>query len=726
MLFAAIGLLYGCLGASSAWATLPDGRVYELVSPVKKDGGEAGAFKGTPGYALSEWLSEGSASEGEGAIVYESLGSFGETESGTQLMAIARRSPLEWSNAGALPHVISNPGLNDPESLLTSSSLSRLFSIDGGTLAPGGEHIPIFLTGEAVKPTWLLAEQPLENPDPPVAEAEVLAHMGIAGGSESLDTLYFTYYGTLLAQDAPREKVLAEQGGANSFSLKEGGGDWGLYEWHDGVLSAAGVLPNGTVDPYGAVPAATRRERPRADLVNNQVSSDGHEIFFISPDPETLNRLKIKGVSPELYVRETDEHGNQSTSLVSASRLPGHVGEAASDGPLPFALLLAHGEAGLTAGATPYVYVSPDGSHAFFVSADQLTADAPADINPKMYEYDVANKSLKYLPGVTDGKGGIASVVNSSSDGSRFLFARTEVSEHPESLGVWSEAPGEKGHTTTLSTLLLPESSRRANGFGMFSLYPTRATANGSVFVFQSDSPIEHNPSFNDLGGFMQIYRFEVETGELSCISCPPKGTAPTGDAYLSSEDNNIQNKIGQLRDSNGISADGSEVFFDTPEALVPQDVNERRDAYEWEQDEGLHLISSGISNADSYFLDNSPTGRDVYFATTSSLVPEDTDGGYDVYDARVGGGFPAKAPSAEACGEECQGPPSTPPVLSPPLSSLGTVLLSAPQPSAKPMIKRVKSKSHSKKRRRKARRKPRGNEGRKARSGPKRIGRRR
>ena len=37
-----------------------------------------------------------------------------------------------------------------------------------------------------------------------------------------------------------------------------------------------------------------------------------------------------------------------------------------------------------------------------------------------------------------------------------------------------------------------------------------------------------------------------------------------------------------------------------------------------------------------------SPSGSSVFFVTSQGLVPQDTDGLDDVYDARLGEGFPA------------------------------------------------------------------------------------
>jgi hypothetical protein len=74
-----------------------------------------------------------------------------------------------------------------------------------------------------------------------------------------------------------------------------------------------------------------------------------------------------------------------------------------------------------------------------------------------------------------------------------------------------------------------------------------------------------------------------------------------------------------------------------------------------------VELISSGQSGRESSLIDASPTGSDVFFATLSSLWPGDP-GLVDVYDARVGGGFPAPPEPAGSCeGESCQSPPPAP-----------------------------------------------------------------
>ena len=111
------------------------------------------------------------------------------------------------------------------------------------------------------------------------------------------------------------------------------------------------------------------------------------------------------------------------------------------------------------------------------------------------------------------------------------------------------------------------------------------------------------------------------------------------------------------------LSEDGSRVFFQTQEALVPQDKNGQTDVYEWEREGAgscehasasfsasnggcLYLISTGESDKPSYFGDASANGSNVFFFTRQSLVGQDRDENYDIYDARIDGGIAAQNPA--------------------------------------------------------------------------------
>ena len=108
---------------------------------------------------------------------------------------------------------------------------------------------------------------------------------------------------------------------------------------------------------------------------------------------------------------------------------------------------------------------------------------------------------------------------------------------------------------------------------------------------------------------------------------------------------------------------------------------------YEWENGV-VYLISTGQCPLDSHLMDSSENGDDVFFATAEGLGPGDTDGGYDVYDARVphpGEPFP---PAAVPCeGSVCQGPPHVESPLAPPArATLPRSDNVTPEPSAPPV----------------------------------------
>jgi hypothetical protein len=99
---------------------------------------------------------------------------------------------------------------------------------------------------------------------------------------------------------------------------------------------------------------------------------------------------------------------------------------------------------------------------------------------------------------------------------------------------------------------------------------------------------------------------------------------------------------------------------------LLPQDTNAKSDVYQYDVPTGqLHLITSGTEPSDAYFMDAGANGRDVFFLTRERLVGWDTDTSYDMYDARLGGGFPDPTPAPPRCsGSACQGSPPAAPTV--------------------------------------------------------------
>ena len=63
-------------------------------------------------------------------------------------------------------------------------------------------------------------------------------------------------------------------------------------------------------------------------------------------------------------------------------------------------------------------------------------------------------------------------------------------------------------------------------------------------------------------------------------------------------------------------------------------------------------------------FIDASVSGDDVFIETASQLVGQDADSKLDIYDARVGGGFPFTPAVPSCAGDACKAPPAAVGVL--------------------------------------------------------------
>ena len=707
--------------ASGAYATpvqnsyssapgLPDGRVYEEVSPPNKYSSNAGALhlhktEENPEGQDFYWGESVASADGNG-MFFGGTGPMGESVSGLDSFFVAQRTSTGWSTRSALPRALGLEGEGGPGGLLDPvqyappqwvDPAADLSSVAFSSMSPytpspygikdAAEFGYVYLAGSdpLAAPSWLTRPGSGTVFRGSSSSEETI----LDGGTPDLSTVYFTSSNTYgLPQDASRNQLV------EANHLEEA--PFGFYQYRNGALSVAGVLPDGSVSAYGAVPAAMAggfeptgsndvRKRFRylnVDRRNNEVANNGSRAFFVSPDPlyslQTPASFEQEGcqvtctaAAPELYVLETAPDGTQSTVLVSQSQLPGQVGQPESSG------------------VPRFLYASSDGSHAFFASADRLTEAAPNDESLKVYNFDVDTDTLTYLPGV------VGPIVAVASDGSSFFFENTATS--PTELDRWVAEPGGGSITPVVQ-------GQFEGRYG----YEARLSANGSVLVFEGSGIA----GFND-GRHKEVFRYEIGSKELSCVSCPPSGISPSRSAVMSNlaayETTGVSG-VAEARngvvDDRVISSDGSRVFFESPDPLVPQDTDGKRDVYEWENGT-VFLISSGASTDDSLILDNSESGDDVFFATADALVPGDTEGGYDVYDARVPHPGDNPPPSAVPCqGEVCQGPPSVPSLLGAPASATfngaGNIVPpeSTAEPAVKPKSKPVKcERGHVKKR---------------------------
>jgi hypothetical protein len=271
----------------------------------------------------------------------------------------------------------------------------------------------------------------------------------------------------------------------------------------------------------------------------------------------------------------------------------------------------------------------------------------------------------------------------------------------------------------------------------------TRVSPDGRYFYFNGG--VAGVPS----GAGQQVFRYDSAESTIECISCASSSDPePKLESYLGSN-GGAGAEDGRIATQNGVpgltlmSANGEFAFFDTPDALVPQDIDGElkptlendgggtvnsdeleeyqskefspsSDVYEWREDgvdgcgdvQGcLALISSGRGGVRNTLLGSTLSGNDVFIYSQSQLAPSDTDAAGDIYDVRVNGGFPPPVgPGVECEGAACSTPASAPNDATPSsLTSAGAGNLppAATVPSAKPKKKVVKKKKQSRKRKR-------------------------
>lgn len=653
----------------STSGSLPDARVYEQVSPVRKNGN----YVASGGITATEHAGYAVAAADGNALLFLGSGAMGDASSSVLGPYVSHRAAAAWGTSSATPPqlgVVSTFG--SPTTLVPGSDFMRFaFGVFNGATRyspeqPAGPSASVNLytsSNPFLSPAWL-GKPAMEDPLPVPGENGRNDFL-VAGVAPTMRSVYFEYSGTLTAQDEARA---ANVGGGTG---EREAAPWGFYEWRDGVLGSAGVLPGGTTSPFGAVPAALAGDLHhspwQAANFDNEVSADGSRAFFVSPDPAASTVTDqvpceeegpCTAEPPQLYVRETAPNGSKRTILLSQSQIPGHLGEPAPNGAA--SVLDADIQEGGNEGDRTYVYGSADGTHAFFTSKDALTQLAPNDSSLKEYDFNLQTGVLTWLPGV----GG--PIVAAARDGSDFLFKSTATS--PAELDLWRAGAGGGSITpvTQLPQPIEPPSEERRY-FGILGI-EARASASGADFVFDTNSPLPGG--FTNQLGFAEVYRYDVSSNTLACVSCAPAGVTPSGNAFVSYDNRGGSNdKPRSTIDTRVISSDGSRVFFDTPDQLVPWDSNGKRDVYEWENGT-VHLLSSGKSSEDTFYLDNSESGDDAFFNTTEGLVRSDRDGAYDAYDARVPrpGDQPPPAPAPCQPGN-CQSPPEAPPGLATPAS---------------------------------------------------------
>jgi hypothetical protein len=278
---------------------------------------------------------------------------------------------------------------------------------------------------------------------------------------------------------------------------------------------------------------------------------------------------------------------------------------------------------------------TPTGSKAFLISGQQLT-DADTDEARDLYSYDVEGGGLALLSSATEAATGQVhdqAVVTSSDGDLVYFFASGQL------------IPGQGAEAD--SNLYLADGTE-LSFLATLPTTPLHGTVTGSSLLLATSEKLVEA----DTDGHADVYRYDAADGAFSLLSRGPSGGNGPFDASLTTTIEGLSiEALGRL-ELNPFSADGGRAFFTTTERLVPDDLNESSDVYEW-ADGRVELLSSGRAATDTPFAGASAGGETVLFETSASLIPEDRDGGeFDYYAARLGGGF-ADPPSQTGCGAD-------------------------------------------------------------------------
>jgi hypothetical protein len=686
------------LRAEQGSTAVPGCRAYELVTPASKDSGEP--------KAVVAGLRESSLyATGEGMYT---------SETGDR-MAWTSEYPLPGSNWAGLDY-LSTRGANgwSTENVIPPQSVSNgtdcpglvaiaAYSIDLSTsvLADGFAQLGSF-KGEALE---------CGHDEPPLVAGEPEGFQNLFlrdNGPGSYQLVNVTPSNAPAPHPAPFDSQYfpaAFLAGSNSLSLvvfeeelplvpgAPAGDD--LYSWSrsDGMVSLVSVLPDGT--PVGGRLAGSTRNTERDESTQefvpfniagsrHAVSGDGSRIFFQADG--------------NLYVRE---NGTSTTQLDLTQR-----------------------GAGSSGGGT-FTVASEDGSRVFFTDENQLTADSKAEAGkPDLYEYDLGKPLGERLTDIS--KTGSAEpadvlgIAGASNDASYLYYVADGVLSSGAPSGTPASGPVDgqpnlyvlHGGATSFIATLDPNNdycdwaSTRCVSHPLFGGSTARVSSNGTFVGFESDQsltgydnvgptcvPGEAGGTVGTVGKYTpgpceEIFLYQAEINRLECASCDPSGGQPVWPGTIRFPGQASQDQ--EMRDSHPQRnvSDSGEVFFESKDALVPAATNGRLNVYVYEDGQS-RLLSSGTSETDSYFLEASPDGGNVFFATSQALLPgQDTDSAFDIYDARAGGGFPEPIPPPAPCeeGASCRGALGLAPTFQAPGSAIfigpGNMQASTAKPS--------------------------------------------
>jgi NHL repeat-containing protein len=689
-------------------ALLPDCRAYELVSPLEKNNGDVVVLDEPTDTRRPAVLNKSSRLGAK--LAYGSYRPFGDIQAGpfnSQYLATRDAGAEEWLNLGISPPR-ERPIYNANVTAATNTEF-KAFSDDlceawirtvwDPPLAEGGiAGFPnIYRHREAECGSGPGYETLTNTPWPNLAQGN--ANEGnkteLQGVSADGDTVIFIAFDSLEGSGAPEQPA---------FCIGEGKGcNQELYVSTKGASPVfVCVLPNSeglAQTCSGGTGSQNFPGRMRSSNVQGALSGDGSRVFWTD---------QATGLG-EIYLREHPEQGQ--------------VTEECTPGKACTIAVSKKGEEESGTSQSRFLAASDDGSKALFA-----TVDAGKKI-ADLYLFDVATETTRLITHHALPTVELSGILGTSADLSHVYFASTDAMGGANSEGALAKAGqpnlylDEEGTVHFIGTLASLDVAGDLSPIEVEPLgHVARVAPDGESAAFMSSAPLtgyDNTDAKNGEANFeVFLYDASADGGadELTCASCNPANARPVGE--------NIRGKLSPLwaaahipvfentlYASRVLSNDGRRLYFESSDTLVARDTNGKPDVYQWEAvgkggcdkadatlsplNEGcIDLISSGQSARGSEIVDMSPSGNDVFFATLSSLVPQDY-GLVDIYDARVNGGFEPPNPGNEECeGEACQSPPAPPIPPTPATSTAGNAQTLPPEakkpcPKGKKQVKR-------------------------------------
>jgi hypothetical protein len=268
--------------------------------------------------------------------------------------------------------------------------------------------------------------------------------------------------------------------------------------------------------------------------------------------------------------------------------------------------------------------ISQDGSRVFFTTAQKMTADDNDTNRIDIYERSGGTTKLISKPtGVADPNSGDANIGGStpepsvSADGSRVFFVTTQKMTADDNdtnrLDVYERSGG--------TTKLVSKPTGVADPDTADADLSIRVSQDGSRVFFQTPEKLTSDD--NDTG---RLDVYERSGGTTKLVSKPTGVADPdTDEATLGA-----------------VSQDGSRAFFNTTQKLTADDFDTNRfDAYE--RSGGTTKLVSKATGIDpdssgAFFAATSADGSRVFFATPQALTADDNDTNRDDVYERSGG----------------------------------------------------------------------------------------